>query len=275
MNTYAQVMSITPDKAKEMLNGNTMNRTKNQVYIRSLAKEMKDGNWAMTGQPIVVSKEGILLDGQHRLEAVIASGVPIDLMVVRGVDKDTFKFIDTGKGRSAGDMLSIEGYKDSTGIAVVAKVIMAYENGVISATGGKGVGVREKATYGLTNSNILAYIKEHEKLVKDCRRVAESCRKFGKFLTMTDYALFYYILGNIDPKEAETFLHQISKGNSLSDGHPVLLLRNKFIDARTFRRPYTQKVKLGMTFKAWNLHRQGRIKGNVAFNLSEELPKLL
>lgn len=275
MSTYAQVMSINPDKAKEMLKGNSMNRTKNAVYIRNLAKEMQSGNWAMTGQPIVVSNEGVLLDGQHRLEAVVASGATVELMVVRGVDKDSFKFIDTGKSRSAGDVLSIEGYKNGVEIAGVAKVLMAYKNGQVGVSGGNGIGSINKVSYGLTNSDILAYIKENEKLVRECRRVADSCRKCGKFLTISDYALFFYILGDIDVVEAETFLHQVSKGNNLSEGHPILLLRNKFIDARTFRRPYNQKAKLGMLFKAWNLYRQGRVKGNVGFNINDELPKLL
>ncbi len=46
------------------------------------ANAMKSGEWKYNGESIKVCTDGSLLDGQHRLEACIESGVTFDTLLV-------------------------------------------------------------------------------------------------------------------------------------------------------------------------------------------------
>lgn len=45
------------------------------------ARDMQDGNWQLTHQGILLGKNGIVIDGQHRLHAVVLSGCSVQMMV--------------------------------------------------------------------------------------------------------------------------------------------------------------------------------------------------
>lgn len=275
-NINSQVMKITPEKAAEILKGNTINRPKSGDYINGIAEQMKAGNWMLTGEAIIISKEGILLDGQHRLEGVVKANVPIEFYVIRGIEKNSFRYIDTGKNRSAGDLLFIEGIPNGNRLVGIAKSIMAYENNAIGLTGsGNSVSSKSKVQLKMTNADVLDYVKSNQKLVSECVKVASVCYDKFNSLSTTDYGLLYYIFGNIDTESAHAFLTKLSSGSHLEDSSAILNLRNKFIEAKVHRRPFAPKVKLGMIFKCWNLFRQGRVKGQIYFDISSPLPALI
>ena len=73
------VKMVTPEMAEELLTlarpGNKMIRTKVEKY----KKMMLSGKWRSgLGSPIII-KNGQLLDGRHRLTAIIETGVTIKL----------------------------------------------------------------------------------------------------------------------------------------------------------------------------------------------------
>jgi hypothetical protein len=51
----------------------------------------------------------VLVDGQHRLAAIIEADLPIEVTVFTDVGAGTFDVLDTGKRRNAADVLAIEG----------------------------------------------------------------------------------------------------------------------------------------------------------------------
>ena len=107
---------LTPERAEELLENNHHNRKITQQRVREYSKEMMSGLWLYNGESIIVSESGRLLDGQHRLLAVIDSGVTIETELVEGVPDtdngvDTFLTINT-KNRSNVDALTIAGFKD-------------------------------------------------------------------------------------------------------------------------------------------------------------------
>lgn len=69
----AKVETITPDIAKTMLGENVNNRRISHDNVNMFAREMRNGEWRFNGEAIKFSKDGRLLDGQHRLLAVIAA----------------------------------------------------------------------------------------------------------------------------------------------------------------------------------------------------------
>lgn len=74
-------MSISPDIARGFLKNNTDNRPISMVDVQKYASDMLHGNWQMHHSGICIGKDGVLIDGQHRLTAVIKSGVTVEMSV--------------------------------------------------------------------------------------------------------------------------------------------------------------------------------------------------
>lgn len=103
------IKDITPQEAKQMLEHNPMNRKLNELICRSYAEQMKSGVWYSNGVPIIIDYEGNLKDGQHRLNAVIKSGVTMRNAVVIYINKDDAVCYDIGKVRSVKDTAALMG----------------------------------------------------------------------------------------------------------------------------------------------------------------------
>lgn len=97
----AKVQVITPELAEQYLTKNTNNyRSMSNSVVNAYATDMKTGNWKFNGDSIKFNKSGILVDGQHRLSAIVKSGVPVQMMVITEIEDDVATF-DIGKIRTA------------------------------------------------------------------------------------------------------------------------------------------------------------------------------
>ena len=102
--------TVTPEMAIDWLDkANTNNRTVSDTHVQRLARDMKQGKWVLTHEGIAFDSSGILLDGQHRLWAVVIAEVPIEMHIWRGVTREALMAIDCGKSRSLGDVLRLSG----------------------------------------------------------------------------------------------------------------------------------------------------------------------
>lgn len=99
-----QVVDVTPKQAEAWLKLNTSNRPLRKTYAKALSESMKRGEFMPTHQGIAINGSR-LLDGQHRLMAVIESGLPsVKMTVITDADSDTFDAIDIGARRSHSDI---------------------------------------------------------------------------------------------------------------------------------------------------------------------------
>lgn len=119
----AKVETITPEIAKTMLGENVNNRRISRDNVNLFAREMRNGEWRFNGEAIKFGKDGRLLDGQHRLLAVIAADKPLTTLVIRGLEDETQQTMDSGKTRTLGDVLTLRGEKNSTQLASLARAV--------------------------------------------------------------------------------------------------------------------------------------------------------
>lgn len=99
-----QTISVTPEQAKAWLKTNTLNRPVRVGHVKSLAAAMKRGEWTLNHQAIAMNGTK-LLDGQHRLMALIQSGLPkLQMLVASEVPSEAFDTIDIGVKRSNSDI---------------------------------------------------------------------------------------------------------------------------------------------------------------------------
>jgi hypothetical protein len=105
MNQHTAIETITPRIASSYLELNINNRPLRKSHISLLALDMVNGDWQVTHQGIAFDTNGVLIDGQHRLHAIIEAGVPIQMSVTRGCSASSFSILDRGANRSPSDIL--------------------------------------------------------------------------------------------------------------------------------------------------------------------------
>lgn len=102
-----RVLMIGPKEAEALLRSNHDNRALRPGRVKYYAKTMSQGNWKLTHQGLAFSESGKGLDLQHRLNAVIQSGITAPFMVVEGLSDDAFEAIDQHERRTAADALKL------------------------------------------------------------------------------------------------------------------------------------------------------------------------
>jgi hypothetical protein len=108
-NPYSVIMEVAPELAAQWLEGNTHNRPLRQPLVDRLARDIKAGQWRLTHQGIAFDTDGVLIDGQHRLWAIVLAVMPVQLRVFFNEPIDNMKAVDTGLARSNYDVLHLSG----------------------------------------------------------------------------------------------------------------------------------------------------------------------
>lgn len=121
--------TITPHVAQVMLSNNPGNRTVNAGNLGRLMRDIDGGRWKMNGEPIIISREGFLNDGQHRLWATLLTGGTIKSFMSFGVERETRATVDIGKKREAKDRLRISGETEHIAKAAIAGLAFEIEHG--------------------------------------------------------------------------------------------------------------------------------------------------
>lgn len=130
-----EVESITPKKAKEYMRKNINNprgKHLSRSHVKELADDMAAGLWQLNAEAIVFDEDGFLKNGQHRLAAVILSGVTIETVVIRGVSRDV-DIYDITLRRTINQMIKATDDRDSNpSIAAAGSIIVnafKYQHG--------------------------------------------------------------------------------------------------------------------------------------------------
>jgi len=102
---------LTPEFAAELLAQLHPNQRRlREWHVAILATAMEEGRWRWTADPIKLDVQLRVVDGQHRLAAIVKSGVTLkDVLIAVVEDEHAIRSIDQGLGRSLGDLLSTEG----------------------------------------------------------------------------------------------------------------------------------------------------------------------
>lgn len=250
-NIVPVIETITPERARELLALNTNNRKINLAVVKRLEEAMKKGHWVFNGDAIRISKSGKLLDGQHRLTAVVGSGITCQMMVISDLPDSVFTTIDTGRQRTVADMIDIEHIKNACVTAGATNLIMKYDMGAQPCHTGhdRFFSKREMVEFILKNKDELA-VSAH----------FISCSKFFKKAISPSYGCFaHYIMGRIDPVMRDEFFKKVETGLDCEPTSPEWVLREKLIDSMS-QSVYKEDnfTKSAYLIFAWNNARMGK-----------------
>lgn len=261
-----EVRTITPAIASEMLKRNPNNRKINDYHKSFLAKQMREGQWLFDGQPIRFSESGSLLDGQHRLNAVIESKKDIQFLIITGIDSDAFKVMDTGRNRNGADCLSILGIDYATEVSGCARMIINFNK-------------KRDNSSGLnkpTNTDILEWYNDNKIIVSFIRSSEKLSSEFSRILSRGYLASLMYLFSKSDIVMAEDFLHKLCTGLDLESDSPMFVLRKKLILDKVSKAKLPIKERLALIIKAWNAFKLGKTAKIIRWNKeTESFPSIL
>ena len=212
-----KVINMTPELASHYLSNNPLNRPVSQKRVSQFAGMMSAGQWALNGETIVISATGRLLDGQHRLAAVVEHGGPVQMLVATGANDSTFSTIDIGAKRSSGQIVGIHGVTNSNMTAAAAGILYRLFHGapVFSAV---------PAPYLLETINRYPSLSLWSNKARTCNAV------INVSALLAACAYLDAIAGR--PDLADSMVDGLKTGENLSKGNPILALRNRSIGFR-------------------------------------------
>ncbi len=211
----SRVQTVTPKKAAEYLERNTANRPLSARTVREFAQAMRRGEWRVTHQGIAFDTTGALVDGQHRLAAIVEADMPVEITVFTEVPVGAFDVLDTGKRRKAADVLAIEGEKSAVILAAMVRTVWLYEHRPeLNWSGGDA---------GVTNHQIVQTLDEHPKL-RDFVGVGEQIATATGMIKSAAGAASYLVT-QASTRDLTPWFDGIIEGAGLVKGDPRLLFR--------------------------------------------------
>jgi hypothetical protein len=248
-SVYSSIERIGPSQAEALIGANSKNRHVMRSKVEMWSRAMAAGNWILNGESIKVAGSGILLDGQHRLLAVLDSGSTIETVVVRGLPEPTQETVDIGDRRSLADILTLRGEQNTFLLAASLMVAVRLDmNGnLFSGTG----------YIWPSSQELLDYLDENPGIrdsVIYAGRVKHSVLRYPGSLM----AGLYFHFSRLDIDDANAFWERLLDGVGLDIGQPVLTLRQLLLKDQTNQRRMSTTHRAAVTIKAWNAFRAGR-----------------
>ena len=103
-----ELVKINKTVAEEMLKNNDKNRNVKPRIVAQYSADMLKGQWKEnTGELIKISKTNRLLDGQHRLMAIIKADIELTMYVAFELEDSIFDVLDIGAKRSDSDIFTM------------------------------------------------------------------------------------------------------------------------------------------------------------------------
>lgn len=233
--------------AERVLEFNTANRRINRRKLDTLARQMRSGEFENTGEPIIVSAEGVLNNGQHRLWAVVEADAVVDMDVRFGIPRRVFSKTDTGTSRTGGDVLTIKGAAYGPQAASAVRLLILYRRGLPEA-------IRE-----FVSNDEIARAFDRWKDIGDAVATVQGF-SFPKSVRSTPlYATAYLALRSPGRDRLQGWLYTLATGLDASRDNPAYQLRERLM--RGVEAPIGTREGLlerfALMIKSWNLWQAG------------------
>jgi hypothetical protein len=243
----AKLIELTPQRAEQLLERNTHNRTVQTATVDKYARDMRNGDWQINGEAIKISADGQVLDGQHRLMAILEADIPITTLLITGLPAQTQETMDQGRGRTFGDMLKLRGETNATNLAAAVRIVCLFEM--------YGLPYHSGFSGPAPSPQVLARCLEHNPEIRGS--VTLACNQRRSWLQPTIVAAFHYLFASASQEDADDFVEKVLTGTGLDASDPRYLLREKLIKERYENGWMGQKPRMALMIKAWNAFRRG------------------
>lgn len=263
-----EVFDVSPELAAQWLTRNTNNRPLSKNTVQQLAGQIQRGEWQLTHQGIAFDEDDVLIDGQHRLAAIVKAGVTVPLTVTHGVPRTAFTVMDTGRKRTGRDALALAGEANATHLAAALRGLHLYLHAPNSAWSG--------ASSVTSNDQLLVILDQHPG-IRDSLNHGIALNR-GCRITVTAATIGWYVTTTARPEiDQSTWLEGVVTGALLESGDPRLTLRNTMLGlaaGSAHRRRDDSREHLLYYLKSWNAWVEGRRVKLLRRSPNETMPRI-
>lgn len=257
----AKVIKVGPETAKLWLARNLNNRTITRSAVETIKSDILAGRWRLSGQTISFDPQGILMDGQKRLTAIVETGIACDILVAGEVPPDSYSTYDIIQRRTLGQQLHHEGYQSYINLGSAVNYLWKYENGKMESN-------EALPSHAALLEDTLV---RHPKLTESVAFI-EPLNKL-RLAPHGGLSMLHYIASQLfvtsARQVADRFFESLLIGGSLKPGEPIFALRERLLHGsrngggasgrapiKSARMQPTEK--LAFIVKTWNAVREGR-----------------
>lgn len=240
----AEIIHVTPQLAGQWLAANVKNRNLRPKVVARYARDMADGNWQLTGEAIKFARNGTLLDGQHRLRAIVDSGATVRTLVVNGLPDDVQDVMDSGAGRKAADALGLRGVKNAAIAAAAARLAVTELRG------------EQLGKFSTTHAEIIDFLRSHPDMDHAVDYAAYARDRVDCPTGVIAYTLWR--LAQVNEQAAYDFWGGLAEKVGFSSGDPRLALIHRLAQARRNGEYISREGLISAIFRTWNLYRVGK-----------------
>lgn len=239
---------IDPTTAALYLRRNKKNRRVRHGHVMALARDLAGDAWALTGETIKFDLDGNLIDGQHRLSAVVEVKRPAWFLVVRGLSSSVMGVLDQNARRTAADALALNDFSNTNVLAAVARIGISWDEGLIRFA---SQGQPRKVTH----SEVLSWVSSHPAAIGSAAQ-AETWRKtIPARPAVIGFAR--YLTSGVNGAESLCFFDDLAEYRTAGSGDPRHALLRRLNKARDNRERLTTVSELYLFLRVWNAVRTG------------------
>jgi hypothetical protein len=265
-NYEAHAVFVTPDIAKMWLWRNTNNRKLRRYATSAHTDSMRSGHWAENGESMSFDRDGVLVDGQHRLQAIINSDHGYMATVTLGLDPDTRSTVNTGLKRSASDVLAMQGEQYTSQLAAATQTWNQYVTGTLQRAANIGPS-------RLNHQQIIDMLDQYPDIRDSVQHV---CKQVRGLIASSDIAFLHYAIARSGESRERTdeFIDRFMDGRNLDTGNPILALRQKIINESRPGTRLNKKRVFALVLKAYKFWRKGTSSKYLKLGEGEPFPTL-
>jgi hypothetical protein len=258
-----RIESVSPQLADKWLGTQERNRDIVNTRVRWLVSILEAGEWELTNDAISFDTEGRLLNGQHRLTAIVVAEQSAPVVVLRGLQPQVQDIMDTGLVRRTADALKMRGEVQVFAVAAALR----WEHRLVHLEEDP----TDQMSFGThgenrpTTPHLLSIFDEDAERWREMVRVATAMSKHVRVRPGVTAAVFRRFFA-LDEDDAAAFHEALVTGANLEPNHPVLQLRNLLQPTRARGGRMPDFREAGLMCKAWNLWRDGDRKGSLVWH---------
>jgi len=243
-----EIVTMTPEWAESILSQqNNHNRQMRLVSVHKIASAIRHGDWKITHQGIAIDANGQLLDGQHRLAAIVLAQQSVELMLSTDCDPSLFDVVDCGVARTASDALHLINCSHSAKTASGIKHFFLYQRHPDKVWSGVPVP---------PHTAIVHFYKNNRELLDEFARYSHKAYQRFRKINQTGLITFCLLAHNAGWQLdiIENFCELFSSGAMLQYDSPILAYR-RYLDNYNMpknKRDNLQQHSLACIIKCFN-----------------------